>query len=75
MQREHKALASLDSPFIVRVHDFFIHEEVPFLVMDLLDGRPLDEWLRSKPDLLSILETFRKLALGLKAMHERGAMT
>ncbi|MFK7989690.1 MAG: serine/threonine-protein kinase [Sandaracinaceae bacterium] len=41
--REARALAALDHPGCVRVHDFRApSDSVPYLVMDLVEGHPLD---------------------------------
>jgi hypothetical protein len=39
--REGKALAGLDHPGLVRIHDLDFHEGRPFLVMDYVPGRNL----------------------------------
>src|SRR5687768_4961248 len=41
-----------------------------FLVMELVDGKPLD--VRPPTDLMDILDTFIQAAQGLKAMHQLG---
>jgi len=39
--REAKALAQLSHPNIVGIHDSGIHDRVPYLVMEYIDGTPL----------------------------------
>lgn len=51
-KREAKALATLDHPNIVRVHDCGVEDGHTFLVMELVDGPNLREMLKKglKPD-------------------------
>jgi eukaryotic-like serine/threonine-protein kinase len=46
-EREARSLARLAHPNIVDVIDYGIDEEAPFLVMELLEGRPLDAAIRA----------------------------
>jgi predicted Ser/Thr protein kinase len=46
--REGRLLAELDHPGLARVHDFDLHEGRPFLVMDYVRGRTLDQELREE---------------------------
>ena len=43
--REAKAAAKLKSDHVARVFDAGAHEGVPFIVMELLEGRDLETWL------------------------------
>lgn len=43
--QEGKLLAQLSHPAIVQLYDFFVHEETPYLVMEYVQGEPLDALL------------------------------
>ncbi len=44
--REAQAAASLRSPHVVQILDFGLHEDTPFIVMELLEGESLGSRLR-----------------------------
>jgi serine/threonine-protein kinase len=46
--REGRAAAQIKSPHVVEVYDVGVHEGVPYLVMELLDGVDLAEHLRAR---------------------------
>src|SRR5262249_31159714 len=48
LEREFRAIARLDHPGLVRVHDYGLHEDSPFLVMDFVEGHNLMEHLRAE---------------------------
>ncbi|MGI5237421.1 protein kinase domain-containing protein [Dactylosporangium sp. CA-139066] len=45
--REAEAAARLRHPAIVTVHEVVLHDELPWIVMDLVEGRSLDERVRA----------------------------
>jgi serine/threonine protein kinase len=47
MQREAKRAQTLSHPNVINVHDFFRDGPHLYLTMELLDGKPLDEMLRT----------------------------
>ena len=47
-EREAKAAALLQSPHVVQVHDYGVEGDLPYLVMELLDGEDLGERLKRK---------------------------
>jgi tRNA A-37 threonylcarbamoyl transferase component Bud32 len=49
LARESTILARLDHPGIVRVFDVDEHDDMPFLVMELIDGPSLDRVLQDGP--------------------------
>ncbi len=50
LAREFRALSGIQHRHIVRVLDAGAHEEMPYLVMELVDGLPLRAWLDARFD-------------------------
>lgn len=48
-EREARALNGLEHPHLIRFLDFGMHEGAPYLVMELLEGTPLDRLLAQRP--------------------------
>lgn len=72
-EREAQALAQLSHEHVVAISDCGLAEDVPFLVMELLEGEGLDARLRrgKLPQPLA-LQLMRELLLGLGYVHGRG---
>lgn len=71
--REARALVHLSHPHIVSVTDYGVDGEMPFLVMELLEGHALDLELKKRGP-LSIPRCFRlaqQLLDGLSYIHKR----
>lgn len=47
--RESLIAAKVDSAFVARIYDCDIDGDEPFLVMEYVDGRPLSDYLGSRP--------------------------
>jgi len=73
-EREARAAASLRSPHVVQVLDYDATGEVPFIVMELLEGQDLGQRLseRGRLPLDEVLVVVKALAAGLKLAHEAG---
>jgi serine/threonine-protein kinase len=72
-EREAQALAQLSHEHVVAISDCGVAEDMPFLVMELLEGEGLDARLkRGKPPPELGLQLMRELLLGLGYVHERG---
>jgi hypothetical protein len=74
-EREAKAVAALNHPNILGIHDFATHEESPYVVMELLEGESLRARLEHGP--LSVpraIELAVQMAEGLAAAHEKGVV-
>jgi tRNA A-37 threonylcarbamoyl transferase component Bud32 len=72
---EARAVTAIADPGIVQVFDFGYHTDgSAFLVMELLEGEPLDARLRRNGRLLAVdaLRIGRQLASSLAAAHARG---
>ena len=72
-QQEAQAVAALNHPNILAVHDFGEHEGSPYLVTELLEGETLRERLR--PGALPVRKATdfgAQVLRGLAAAHEKG---
>jgi serine/threonine-protein kinase len=73
--REGRVQAQLRHPNIVSVTDVLEVQGAPALVMEFIDGPPLDAWLaENKPNLDQALWLFRGILRGISAAHERGVV-
>jgi serine/threonine-protein kinase len=72
-EREAKALAALAHPSIVTVTDYGVSVDIPYLVMELLEGEPLSRRMPRAPFPPSqVLELTQQLLRALSYVHERG---
>jgi len=72
-EQEAKAVALLNHPNILQIYDTGMHEGMPFLVMELLEGETLRERMNGRPlPLRKALDFGRQIARGLAAAHEKG---
>jgi tetratricopeptide (TPR) repeat protein/tRNA A-37 threonylcarbamoyl transferase component Bud32 len=72
-RREAQAAAGLSHPNVVQVYDAGETAGQNYLVMEVVDGRPLADVLsRSRPDLATLLRLLEKSARGVAAAHEKG---
>ena len=70
-RRERDILARLDDPGIARLIDGGVSVEgVPYLIMDFVDGEPLDRWCnREQLDLAARLALFERICATVAAAH------
>ena len=73
-EREAKAVARLDHPNILAIHDFGTEDGVTYAVMELLEGESLRECDREgrSHHLARLLEYSQAIADGLAAAHDKG---
>ena len=72
-KREARAASALNHPNICAVHDVGEAAGHPFLVMELLDGKTLREYLDGKPlDISTALALSIEVADALEAAHGKG---
>jgi eukaryotic-like serine/threonine-protein kinase len=73
-EREAKASAQLKSHHIVRVHDYGLDNDKPFMVMELLEGEDLGSRLRrgGPMSLTTFAPLFRQIVKGLEVAHAAG---
>jgi len=74
--REAKAVGNLSHPHIVTIYDVDEFEKRPYLVMELLDGTPLNKLIKSgkKYSLKEILSIGSQLGSALHYAHSRGVV-
>lgn len=72
---EGRVQASLRHPGIVSVADLLDLDGTPALVMELVDGLPLDAWVRAeRPDLDRRIRVFRLLVEAVAHAHDKGVV-
>ena len=70
---EARAASALNHPNIVTVFDAAVDDAVPYIVAELVDGRPLrDELARGPVPLKRLLDLATQIADGLAAAHDAG---
>lgn len=75
MLQEARALAKLDHPNIVKVHDAMLEDEQVVVVMELLEGRTLEAWLTEAPrHWREIVDVYAQAGDGLAAAHGVGVV-
>jgi serine/threonine-protein kinase len=71
---EARAVAALDHPAIVRLYDFAFEGDMPYMVMELVEGRTLDELLDGPIDPRIAIEVLLPVAAALDYAHRRGVV-
>ncbi|MGB1014485.1 MAG: serine/threonine-protein kinase, partial [Nannocystaceae bacterium] len=75
LYREAQALAKLNHPNVVSVHDVGKHAGQVWLAMEFVDGVTLGDWVeREKPGWHDVLEVLKQAALGVSAAHAAGLL-
>jgi|GEM_PF-3037270 len=74
--REAKAAAQVNHPNVVTIHAIDEHDGMPFLVMELVAGKSLRDWIRDTPkrEFMDILRIGAQIAQGLAAAHAQGVI-
>ncbi|MDF2696290.1 MAG: serine/threonine protein kinase [Labilithrix sp.] len=72
---EARAMARVSHPNVVHVYAFGEHGTVPYFVMEYVEGRTVEHWLRSRPagsppDLDEAVRILDQACLGVEAIHE-----
>lgn len=76
-RREAQITAKLDHPNLVKVRDFGLHNSIPYIVMDLVDGFSLQDYLRRRKHPLdepTILKILLVVADALSVAHAAGVI-
>ncbi len=73
LQVEAQAIARMNHPNIVGIHNFGMHDGRPFYVMDLLKGNSLAEKLKNGPvPVEEAIAIFIEVCCGLNYAHKKG---
>jgi tetratricopeptide (TPR) repeat protein len=71
--REALAIAKVNHPHVVAVHDVGASGDQVFIAMELVPGQSLRQWLSSQPrSFAEILSAFIQVGRGLSALHQAG---
>ncbi|MDP1827793.1 MAG: protein kinase [Archangium sp.] len=73
MLREARALARINHPNVVVVHDSGLHEGRVYLVMELVRGATLTAWQAGRP-WRAVLDAYLQAGAGLAAAHGAGVV-
>jgi len=79
-EREARAASALDHRNICAIHQLGEYEGQPFIVMQLLEGQTLREWIETTPSrkkpqhLQQLLDLAIQIADGLDAAHQKGVI-
>ncbi len=71
--REAKAMAQLNHPNVLTVHETGLHGDRLYIAMELVDGQTLRQWLRARPRSQDeIYDVVMQAGRGLTAAHDSG---
>jgi serine/threonine protein kinase len=72
--REARIAAAIKHPNVVNIFDVGVHEDIPYLVMELLEGQDLEKLLepRRPLDEALIIDIMVPVLAGLTAVHDAG---
>jgi TolB-like protein/Tfp pilus assembly protein PilF len=74
-EQESKTLAALNHPNVLTIHDAGVHEGMPYLVSELLEGRTLREEMRGAVlPMRKAVEYALQIAHGLAAANGKGVI-
>jgi tetratricopeptide (TPR) repeat protein len=72
LMREAQAMARLQHPNVIAVHDVGEHEGRVFIAMDFVDGGTLKSWLSTPRSWREVLQVLVPAGHGLAAAHRQG---
>ncbi len=72
--REAQAMARLDHPNVVGVHEVGTTEHGVYVAMDLVDGETLRGWAVHRPGWREVARVLAEVARGLAAVHAAGVL-
>jgi TolB-like protein len=71
-EREVRAISNLNHPHICTLHDIGQAEGFDYLVMELVEGETLRDWMKRAPAVARCLEIARQVLEALRAAHRAG---
>ena len=71
-EREARVLATLNHPHVAAIYGIEQAGDVRGLVLELVEGETLAEWIQRRPSPLEALRVARQIADGLDAAHTKG---
>ena len=73
-EREARAVALIQSPHVVQIHDYGVEHDTPYIVMELLDGEDFGKRLKRERvlSLPAVARIFGQIAKALRKAHEAG---
>jgi serine/threonine-protein kinase len=71
---EARAVAALNHPAIVRLYDFAFEGDMPYMVMELVEGRTLDELLDGPIEPRVAIEVLLPIGAALDYAHRHGVV-
>ncbi|MBV1859148.1 MAG: serine/threonine protein kinase, partial [Nannocystaceae bacterium] len=72
LQREAQAMARLNHPNVVTVHEVGRYEDQVFVAMEFVDGMTLGQWAQDDRDWQDVVRIYCDAAAGLEAAHAAG---
>ena len=72
LQREAQAMARLQHPNVIAVHDVGTFGDRVFIAMEFVEGETLGEWLRGDRSWRDVVDVFVQAGRGLSAAHAAG---
>jgi serine/threonine protein kinase len=74
--QEAKAIARLHNPHVVQIHDYGVDGDVPYIVMERLDGEDLEELITRRQRLspAAVVPLLNQVARALTAAHAAGVI-
>jgi serine/threonine-protein kinase len=75
--REARAMALVNHPNVLAIHSFGEHGDVPYFVMELVNGQTVDTWLArsdGKAELDEALAILNDVCQGVSAIHAAGTV-
>ncbi len=77
---EYRKMAAVSHHNLVRLYEFRLDGEQPFITMELVRGEPFDKWVRrglekgQLPNLRRLYRAMRQLIRGLARLHREGCI-
>ncbi|AKI97134.1 serine/threonine protein kinase [Kosmotoga pacifica] len=73
---EAKMITTVEDKRIVKVLDYFLENNTAYYVMEYVEGKTLKEHIKlhGPPGTREAIELIKEIALGLKAIHDRGIL-